>query len=363
MPRKAEWPPKVYHHPSGRERIKVEGKAYYLGPIGSPEARARYNELVEHFERHRAQQTPARKARTLTVAEVVEQHFYDAQKRYDPRGREARQFDYSVKPMLSLFAALPVDRFGLAELRKVRDEMVRLQWCRNVVARRVVRIRTLFRWAERHGLTPPGTWAALSALEPLSASDKRVRSSERRKTPEWLDFAKVCRSLPTTVRDMMLVQLFAGLRSAEVRTIRPREIDRRNPEAWVYRPAQHKNEWRGHAREIALGPRAKKVLARYLEGKPPDEYVFVSGWDEGGVARCYTDCSYPRAVARACQRVGVPTMTPYSLRKLASIRAVRAGSLDHARSMLGHRSVATTAQYYTDGADMALASDVARKVG
>lgn len=366
MPRKKKWPPVPHpHRASGQERVRIHGRDHYLGPIGSQEARDNYAALVVKLAEGGPPPEPVPKRERpggLTVAEVVELHGADARQRYDPRGREARQFDYACAPLLHVCAGLPANRFDAARLEAVRDEMIKRRWSRKVINRRVIRLRTLFRWAELKGHVPGGVWVALRALPPLLSNDRRVRTSEPRRPPEWPDFARACREMPHVVRDILLVQLFAGTRPEETRTMLVRELDR-SGEDWVYRPEEHKNAWRDQSREVVIGPRARRVLAKHLEGKRPQDHVFVSGYDKGGATRCYSDCSYPRAVARACERAGVPPFSPYDIRHLAKRRATRAAGLEAARAMLGHRSVTTTAHEYDAGVDLTLASEAARKVG
>lgn len=358
MPRKKVWPPRPHHHAaSGQERVRVNGRDVYLGPIGSRQARDNYADLVRKLADQQPVEQPQKSRRAgLCVAEVIERHRADAHARYDPAGREARQFDYAAAPLVELLGPLPAARFDCSRLEEVRDEMIRRGWTRGVINRRVIRLRTLWRWAERKGLVPAGSWGALRTLEPLPRNDRRVRSTAPVRPPSWADFARACRFCNHTVRDMLLVQLFAGMRSQDVRTMRAGEIDRA-AEDWVYRPPRHKNAWRGHAREVVLGPRARAVLGKHLEGKRPGDYVFPSS-----AGKCYRDDAYPRALARACERAGVTPFSPNALRHLARLRATRAGSLDHARALLGQKSVTMTAQYAA-GVDMKMAAEVARKIG
>lgn len=365
MPRKKQWPPRPHpHKASGQERVRIDGRDVYLGPIGSQEARDNYADLVKKLAEQRpVEQPPKQKRSGLTVAEVIDRHDEDARKRYDPAGREAKQFTYACAPLLDLMPALPASRFDCAKLEQVRDEMIRRGWKREVINRRVIRLRTLWRWAERKGLVPAGSWAGLRALEPLPRNDRRVTSSPGVTVPSWPDFAKACRHANATVRAMLLTQLLGGMRSQDVRQMKVGELERPEKGEWTYRPPLHKNAWRGHSREVAVGPRARKVIAPFLEGKRPCDHVFPSGWTRQGASRGYRDDAYPRAVARACERAGVTPFTPTSLRHLARLRATRAGGLEEARAMLGHASVTTTAHQYAAGVDLEQAKAAARKVG
>ena len=44
----------------------------------------------------------------------------------------------------------------------------------------------------------------------------------------------------------------------------PCAIDR-SDEVWIYRPSDHKNRWRGHQKEVPLGPKAQQVLLPFLD--------------------------------------------------------------------------------------------------
>ena len=46
-----------------------------------------------------------------------------------------------------------------------------------------------------------------------------------------------------------------GARAGELVLMRPRDIDRADPDAWAYRPPAHKGTWRGKDRDIYLGRR------------------------------------------------------------------------------------------------------------
>lgn len=359
MGRKKQWPPRPHpHRASGQERVRVLGTDVYLGPIGSAEAAKNYALLLEDLEANRPAEQPVKERRAgLSVAEVLERWDQHAAKRYSKEGREAAQYRYAAEPLLSVYGLLPAARFGLPELDGARDEMLRRGWCRKVTNRRVIRLRTIWRWAEQRGLVPAGAWAALRALEPLTRGDARARESAGRGPCDWKDFALVCRNCPRTVRDMLLVCWFSGARPAEVRLMLAGEVDTTARE-WVFRPGRHKNAWRGQARDIVLGPRAQKVLARHLAGKEAEQLVFPSS----PLGRPYRDDSFARAVARARLRAGAVGVIPYACRHSAKRRMTRAAGLDAARAALGQASLDTTDRYAAGG-DLELARKVARRLG
>lgn len=364
MGRKKQWPPRPHaHKASGQDRVRVNGQEIYLGPTGSQEAKQAYADLLVRLASQEppapAPATPRKpKSAELTLGELVQLWDTYAVSRYQPAGREVQQYRTVYPVLLHAHAALPVSKLTVNVLDAIRDRMLALGWCRNVVNRRVIRVRTMIRWSEQKAHVPAGTWAALSALSPLPPNDARVRDTEPRRPCTWPELARVCRQCPMTVRDMLLTCWFTGARPGEVRQMRAGDIERGKPgDVWTFRPGQHKNLWRGHHRSIAIGPKAQKVLGRHLEGKKPKEYVF-----ESSPGKCYRDDSFPRAVARACERAGVEGVTPYTGRHSCKQRVTRAMGLDAARAALGHASVETTAGY-AQGVDQRTAEDVARRIG
>jgi integrase len=295
MGRKRQWPPLPRPHPqSGQERVRWAGHDYYLGPIGSEQARKAYADLLVKLAEGEAETRKTPQARQgISIAEVVLLWETYASERFDPTRSDGRiQYKLALNPVVKLFATLPAKKFGTVELDQVREEMIRSGLASKVIARRVTRIKTVWRWAERKGHVPEGRWAALRALEPLPSNDARVRQAKGRETMSetYLEQVAACCSL--TVASMLRMQFWSGARSGEIRGARIEEIDR-SAEIWVYRPPRHKNSWRGKTREIYLGPKAQAAITACLQNRN-NGYLF-----EASSGKCYTKSSYPRAVSKA----------------------------------------------------------------
>jgi integrase len=54
------------------------------------------------------------------------------------------------------------------------------------------------------------------------------------------------------------------MRADELAIMRPCDIDTTG-EIWVYEPFDHKNRWRGHHKQIPLGPEAQRILMPFLD--------------------------------------------------------------------------------------------------
>lgn len=384
MARPRSWPPRVTRHASGQARVKIDGKDHYLGLYGSEEAQRRYADLLARHARGEpldgppAQSPPRVTAAGPTVAEVCERWLAEDAPRYAEGGREVTQFRLSLKPLLRLYGDTPARDFDTDRLERVQLSMASGDWmtaaekaaprgpgghvglARSVVNRRVVRIRTVWRWAERKKLVPPGSFAHLCSLPGLGKTDARVRHTPKVRPATMAEVNAVCKHLPPVGRALLLVQWWGGMRSQEVREMRAGEVDR-SAEPWVYRPARNKMDRSGQPRVVVLGPRARAVLRPWLEGKAPGDFVFPPTADRAGRGH-YSRSSYAQLVRRAALAAGLPGWHAYRTRHGAKQRLTRALGLDAARAALGQRSLGVT-NSYGDALDMDLAARAAERAG
>jgi integrase len=171
---------------------------------------------------------------------------------------------------------------------------------------------------------------------------------------------------------MVRLQLLTGCRAGEVMSIRGCDLTP-GESTWEYRPAHHKNAWRGKDRVIPLGPRAVEVLKPYLKAdttaflfsprdtvashhagrtaarrsKPtPSERERRRRSKDGRKhAGRYDRRTYRQAIVRGCDKAGVPRWSPLQLRHTAAT-AIRARyGLEAAQAVLGHSRPDTTLIY------------------
>ena len=384
MGRKPVFPPKIYHHKaSGREYVRIrhgDGShtdIYLEGAPSSPESKAHYARLVATLAAHGGQLPPP-VAKAATVAEVVARFMEFAESEYDPAGREVENFALSCRPLLRLYGSSPAQAFdseGLLALQKAmasgswmteeeKAECTKrkrpIGWCRNVVNRRIVRIKTLWKWAESRKLVPPGSYHHLQTVRGLAKKSRHVRHTTPRGPTTRANVEAALPHCPKPVAAMLDLQWWTGCRSGEVRTMRTCEIDC-SGEVWLYAPGHSKNDWRERQpdRVIALGPEAQKILGPWLRPDRPDDYLFRPSRSRRNDH--YTEFTYPQAVRRACAKAGVKFVA-YCCRHSAKARITRQQGLDAARAVLGHKSLTTTSGYASQ-IDLEQASEVAREVG
>ena len=74
------------------------------------------------------------------------------------------------------------------------------------------------------------------------------------------------------VAAMIKLQRLSGMRAGEMVVMRPCDIDT-SGEIWIYEPFDHKGRWRGHRKQIPLGPEAQRILQPFL-GRDPQAFLF-----------------------------------------------------------------------------------------
>lgn len=351
-PRKSV-PPYTHHKPTNQAFVRVPdgngGRRFvYLGRFDSPESHAEYRRVLAELEAAPAGIAVAGTSPTAsTPSPLLNQiilgflrwaltHYRQAD---GSPTSEIDEIKRSIAPLRKLYGHAPAAQFGPKALAAVRQHMVGLKWCRTLINRRVDRVKRMFKWAASEELSPVTVYQALRTLPGLQAG--RTEASES-KPVEPAAAAQVATALPflnAHVRAMVELQLASGMRPGEVRRLTLAQVDR-SGELWLYRPTQHKSRHRGKARVVVFGPKARAVLDAFLAGRtvPPDVAVFnparereerfaamrakrkskVQPSQESRKKKnpkrrprtSYSATAYDHAIARACERAGVPPLAP-----------------------------------------------------
>jgi integrase len=158
--------------------------------------------------------------------------------------------------------------------------MIEMDWSRTYINAQVNRLRRVFRWAAEEELLPGSVSQNLKAVAGLQVGRTEARETAKIKPVPLEHVQATLPHMPKVIQAMVHLQQLTGARPAEVCTIRPLDIDMRNPSCWVYRPGsdqgphgQHKTARHGHDRLILIGPKAQEILRPYL-GTKLDAYCF-----------------------------------------------------------------------------------------
>lgn len=411
MPRRNGLPPYRLHKATGQALVHVGGRDVYLGLHGSDDSKARYEEICRGVLLERAQATAKADAERradridgLTVRELVAKYVTHARGYYRKHGRQTSEFHAirsALRPVREHFPDTAAGSFGPSQLKSIREHWIARGIVREQINKRAHRIRRMFAWGIEEELILPGVIERLAAVAPLKKN--RTTAKEGTKVlpvPE----AAVEATLPLLnrhIRAMVEIQRLTGARPGEICLMRTADLDM-SGDVWLYRPGEHKTEHHEHDRVIVLGPRAIALIKPWLRADR-DEYLFspieaeaerhsrqrqrratplypshMAHQARKRVRRprrmpgaYYGEHSYRRAITKAIVRenrrregLGIEPIEmwhPHQLRHAVATRVEREYSLEHAKSCLGHTSVAVTAGYVAK--DLGRAKEVMRQIG
>jgi integrase len=381
------------HKASGQAIVTLAGKHHYLGPHGTKASRLEYDRLIGEWLADGKPLAGERQRSDLTINELLAAFLRHAQQYYrNTAGKlsaEVGCFKDAMKHVKALHGRVPAADFGPLSLKAVRQRMIDAKWSRSYINHQICRVRRIFKWAVENEMVAPSVLHGLQALAPLKFGRTDARESEPiRPVPDAFVDAVIAKVSPP-VAAMIELQRLSGMRSGEVVVMRGCDIDMTGV-VWVYRPAAHKNRWRGHERCVYLGPKAQQIIGRYLKPNieiplfSPAEAV-VAKMDERGRNRVtpltcgnrpgsnlkakpkrkpgdrYDIAAYRRAINRGCKRADVPHWHPHQLRHNHATMVRKQYGLEVARILLGHKTAAVT-EIYAE-ADQKKAVEIAAKIG
>ena len=380
-----------------------------LGKYGTAASRAEYARVIAEWEansRHLLQ-TVATFA-DLTVSEVIARFWPHAEQHYrhldGTPTNELDDFKYSLRPLNQFYGHTAAKDFGPLALKAVRQKMIdgyehpkygpQRALCGGVVNQRVGRVRRMFKWAVENELVPPSVLLGLQAVRGLQQGRSQARETEP-VTPVPEAFVEaILPHVRPPVAAMVRLQLLTGMRPGEVVIMRAIDLDMAG-KVWLYRPGSdkgthgtHKTAHRGQDRIIPIGPRGQEIIRGWLK---PDLYAYLFSPRETMEAfrlkqrqerktkvqpsqmnrrkrnpkrkpgDRYRVGSYAVAIARACEKAGVPHFHPHQIRHTKATEIRREAGLDAARAVLGHRSPKVTEVYAE--IDVNKAAEVMEKLG
>ena len=178
----------------------------------------------------------------------------------------------ALRPLRQLYGRTPANEFGPKKLKAVRQHMVESGLSRGVVNTRIGRIKRMFKWAVAEELIPPSVYHGLQAVSGLTFGRSAARETEPiRPVPDFY-VAVVLPFVSPHVAAMIKFQWLTGMRPGELVLMRPCDIDT-SGDIWIYEPFDHKNRWRGHRKQIPLGPEAQRMLQPFLD-RDPQAFLF-----------------------------------------------------------------------------------------
>jgi integrase len=379
------------HRPTGQAYVNLGGKVIYLGEHGTDESRERYNRVkAEWLVNRHSEKFQPKQSNGPTMAALGDAYLDHAEVYY-AGSTEYANLKLALLPVSELFALMPAKDFGILQYRACRDWWLRdPKRSRQYVNKQMKRLLRILKWSVGEGLIPPSIHQACQCVAPLKAGRTEAPESEPVKPVPEADVTKTIAKCTTVVADMIRFQQLVGCRPGELVTITPAMVNR-SSEVWTITLAKHKTAYRGKQRTIYVGPKAQKILTKYLlrsedaacfspvesekerRQKKHDERVTpLSCGNRPGsnrIARkprkapgeAFSTGTYARSVRSACLRAKVTPWSPNQLRHNAATSIRKEFGLEAAQVILGHSELGVT-QVYAER-DVAKAIAVAKQVG
>lgn len=215
--------------------------------------------------------TPSTVIKSKTVEDICAAYCKHAEtyyKRQDgtPTSEQA-SIPLSLRAIRDMYGDLPVTALTHGDMLKVRETIISWGTCsRTTVNFYMARIRRMWFWALDAGLISAQVKAELTQVQPMKPNRTNLREPVPVLATPDADIEAVCNVAPDNFADMVRVHRLTGMRPEEVCAMKWEHIDT-SCKPWIYRPPFFKTQWRGMIRAVLIGPRARKILAKYRDNE------------------------------------------------------------------------------------------------
>lgn len=278
-----------------------------------------------------------------------------------------------VRDILDMYGARAASELRHADMLAVRDAFIRRGWSRPYVNSSLWAVRAMWSWALDEALITASAKAELCQVKGLRAHRSPAPEPPPVRPVDDTTIEATIAQLTPATADMVRIHRLTGMRPGELCAMRWENIDT-SITPWVYRPASHKNDWRGdlgQPRAICIGPKSRAMLERRrrLSGPcfSPMEAVREMLAAKVAAAHChrppkrvngYADAvrrpseswevgAYTNAIRKAAIRAGAAPWGANRLRHAFATEVRRKFGLEACRAVLGHSMGARITDRYS----------------
>ena len=387
--------PQMRVHLSGQGFVRIGDRNFYLGKYGSPESLARYAILIAEYQANQLRlpedfdvrdideraglllskevELPPEhlEKKPILLLHLTAAYREHAKVAYEKSKSELRRILLLCDELDEQDGSMHADEYGPRALQKQRQRWVDSGKARRYCNRLTNLVIRMYRWSVSQELVTENAWSRLRSLDALRIGQTKAKETKAIQ-PVSLDVVRATiKELPPILRAMIRVHVATGMRPSELCNMRPCDIDRTGVE-WMYRPELHKTKNKGKGRAIPILGDAKEAVIDYIN-RDTKSYCFAPSeavaWQQatkrsGRKSKVqpsqesrakvspqvqpgdrYTQDSYRRAIARACERAKVAKWFPYQLRHLNLTEIRDALGVEHAQAMGGHSRIDMTEVY------------------
>jgi len=223
--------------------------------------------------------------------------------------------------------------------------------CRNTINKKVNVIKQMIRYAANYEIESAELYYQLAAILPLKRGEENSVDHAEVEPADWLTVQKLFPYLDEMIADMLSIARYTGARPGEIRLMRVGDIDRSDPDGWVYRPPQHKTIRFNHVREIVIGERAQRILTKYLL-RSQTAYCFPPKDNRRNNTKdYYSTSSFAKHINRAVKQYNIDhpkdqiEFHAHQLRHTFGTEVCEKYGIETAKNVLGHATVTMTKRY------------------
>ena len=217
------------------------GKRYYHGVWGSPEAKQNYKRFLADLDNPPALPLRMGEVGGVLVSELATCFLTAIESQTDYT--DLSHFKRVVGFLVDIYGELSVNEFSPKKLKAVRKQMVSAgTLCRRMVNSYTARIIRIIAWGVEEELAKVDVEALREVKELRKGKQGTYDNKPREPVPDDV-VERTLLFMSPTVAAMVQVQWLTGMRPSEVFNMRVGDIDRsRENGLWYYVPESHKTE-------------------------------------------------------------------------------------------------------------------------
>lgn len=330
---------------------KSGGKREYFGQYGSVEAESKYKEWLTRLLNSEGLLLQEKQQCEYYVIELVVKYVEHLKTRVSPTRH--KQIHNALKRLVKLCGSELAINIGPKTIIQYQQMMAKeehtqfgkpLRYKRVTINKYSRIIKRFVKWCCKYEYLPPEHHLKLEAVGGLETGEYGVEDGEAVRPALYQTMKKTLPYFSSdTLRAMVQVQYYCGMRPGEVCNLRWSEIDQ-SQDIWIYTPNKHKMSHKNLLLSKAIPPVAQNIILsddKFTQG----EYLFPSGRTEK-----YRPGYYGTRVkegSQAAVKAGVISeeWSPNQLRHAIATDIRRVCSRDKAQTYLGHSSIDTTGIY------------------
>jgi len=191
--------------------------------------------------------------------------------------RDARYLSLlrEVGGIIEPYLNLPCDQFRSGFLIEIMDELISVSNnARQTIKNKVRVVKRMFAFGAERNLCDVGIYNSLNEIRVPAHAKQRVK----REAVLEDDIALMIESASPTLRTMLILHRYTGMRSGNLLDITWDQIDKsyyESHQCFVYTPSQHKTKKHLDKLSIVIGPIAVEALMNYENTRPDRGHEFI----------------------------------------------------------------------------------------